>query len=44
MNPSLRNKYVKYLFTINLVGHTEYGYFYVDNNLQIIDFDPDIGI
>lgn len=44
INPSYKNKYVKYLLHMDITGCLTYGYFYVDDNMQLQELDSDIGI
>lgn len=40
----IKNKYVKYLLHMDITGCLTYGYFYVDDNMQLQELDSDIGI
>jgi hypothetical protein len=44
INHMLKNKYVRYTIRIDTTGFNEYLYFYINDKMQIIEIDPDLGI
>ena len=43
INHMLKNKYVRYAL-VNTMGNNEYFYFYINDRMQIIEIDTDLGI
>lgn len=44
INHMLKGKYVRYTLGVNMLGDTDYLYFYINDKMQIIEIDTDLGI
>ena len=44
INNMLKSKYVRYTLDVNMSGDTDYLYFYINDKMQIIEIDTDLGI